>query len=117
MLEKDELLELQATDFVGLTVGVGSQILLFSNGSAVMLQCPFECEGKGGVALGYGESVLTAVLLFEFLNERLMEALFDDGILTLVFGGGGRIRVIPDRNGLESYVVCTRHGVCPIMVF
>ncbi|WP_122301444.1 hypothetical protein [Pseudomonas syringae] len=117
MLDKNDLLELQATDFVGVTVGIGSQVLIFSNGSTVMLQCPFECKSNDGVALGHGEDCFTAVLLFEFLNECLKETFFEAGTLTLVFENSKIIKIVPDRNGLESYVVCTRLGICPVMIF
>lgn len=118
MLERRDLIELESTSLVGITVGIGSQILLFANGASVMCQCPFECEDGNGRLSGHGENVYTSVLLYGFLNQDVQSASFaDDGVLELVFEDSSFIRIVADRNGLESYVVSTRHGVCPILVF
>ncbi|WP_321941867.1 hypothetical protein [Paraburkholderia tropica] len=37
-------------------------------------------------------------------------------VLTLSFGGSKFLRVVPERNGLESYVITTRYGICPVVV-
>jgi hypothetical protein len=95
----------------------GSITLHFSSGAYVMLQCPFECEKGKSVLAGHGEDVNSASLLFQYLNERVNDAIMDrDYMLTFIFEDGRKLRIIPERNGLESYVITTQHGICPILV-
>ena len=39
-----------------------------------------------------------------------------DAVLTLTFEDYKLLRIVPERNGLESYVITTRYGICPIAV-
>ncbi len=118
MLDRRDLVALESTSLVGVTVGVGSQLLLFASGASVMCQCPFECVDGLSRLSGHGEDVYTSVLFYEFLNQNVKSASFGgDGVLELVFDDSRVIRIIADKNGLESYVVSTLHGVCPVILF
>lgn len=118
MIETKELKEIEGSLLTGITVGIGSQVLIFQSGASLLVQCPYVC-GRLGETLraGHGESVCTAVLLFDFLNCRVEGiGLEEDGTLFLRLGDSGILKVVPDRNGLESYVVTTRFGISPVMV-
>jgi len=47
MINDADLEELTSTVLTGVTVGIGSQILIFGNGATVLVQCPFISEIKG----------------------------------------------------------------------
>ena len=110
-----DLAEFYHTTLTGLTVGIGSLVLLFSSGAHVLLQCIFECNENGIVQSGHGEDVRSSPILFGFLNHRVINATLDiDLVLSLYFDDGKYLRIVPEENGLESYVVTTRYGICPI---
>ncbi|WP_429540155.1 hypothetical protein [Pseudomonas fluorescens] len=117
MFDVKDLMELEAAVLSGVTVGVGSQVLIFGTGATVLIQCPFECEGQDGVKLGHGEDVSTAAILFEFLNQQVKHAfLEEEEVLVLKFEGLKCLKIVPERNGLESYVLTTRFGICPVAI-
>lgn len=117
MIDNRDLAEIHHTVLTGLTVGVGSLILLFASGAQILLQCPFEGNEDGIVQAGHGEDMSSSPALFGFLNRRIIDATVDGNlILSLHFDDGRYLRIIPERNGLESYVLTTRHGICPIIV-
>ncbi len=117
MIEERDLAEFRHTVLTGLTVGIGSIVLLFGSGAQILLQCVFQCEEHGVVRQGHGEDVSTSPLLFAFMNHRVVGVTMDGHMmLSLHFDDGKYLRVVPERNGLESYVVTTRHGACPISV-
>lgn len=117
MIDKTDVAEFKSTLLTGVTVGVGSQILVFANGANIMIQCPFICGSEGQMTQGHGEDPASAVILFDFLNGQVKDVLLEEeGSLLLKFGGQKFLRIIPEDNGLESYVVSTRLGVCPVML-
>ncbi|AVE03626.1 hypothetical protein C9383_11940 [Pseudomonas palleroniana] len=117
MIIDADLAELDSTVLTGVTVGVGSQVLIFGNGATVLIQCPFTSEIHGRKQQGHGEDVSTSELLFDYLNCQVTSAsLEEEGILVLKFEGEKSLRVIPECNGLESYVISTRLGICPVAV-
>lgn len=114
MIDSSDLNELSGTLFTGITVGVGSQILLFEKGS-ILVQCKYECILADRILIGDGEDVDTALILFPFLNKRVLGVLLGpEGSLLLRFSNGGSVKLIPDDNGLESYVLNTRYGIVPV---
>ncbi|RKE24462.1 hypothetical protein B0G76_8350 [Paraburkholderia sp. BL23I1N1] len=116
MIEEKDLAEFCATILTGVTVGIGSLILLFASGAHVLVQCTFQCIERGNVRHGHGEQATDSSLLFEYLNHTVGSAEIDnESVLTLNFEDGKHLKIIPERNGLESYVVTTRFGVCPVI--
>jgi hypothetical protein len=116
MIEEKDLAEFCATILTGVIVGIGSLVLLFANGAHVLIQCTFECIERGNVHLGHGEQVTDSSLLFEYLNHTVESAeLENESVLILNFDDGKYLRIIPERNGFESYVVTTRFGICPVI--
>jgi hypothetical protein len=111
-----DLSGLKTLIFVGVLVGAGSMILHFSDGSSLLVQCPFEVYDDGTSNKGHGQSPGTAVILFGLLNEHIFDVSVGvDGQITLAFGAARGIRIIPDSSGFESYVLRTAKGVTPIL--
>ena len=110
-----DLASLKTSIFVGVLVGAGSMILHFSNGATILVQCPFEVYDRGTSDVGDGVCSLTAVILFKFLNERVVDVDVDvNGKITFEFGPGRGIHIIPSGSGFESYVLRTSKGVAPV---
>ncbi|OZI32947.1 hypothetical protein CEG14_18915 [Bordetella genomosp. 1] len=117
MINEADLSELQSTVLTGVTVGIGSQILMFGNGATVLIQCPFKSEIQGKKLHGHGERPHTSELLYDYLNHQVTSAsLQDGGVLVLEFERRRWLRIVPERDGLEAYVISTRHGICPVAV-
>lgn len=117
MINESDLTELRSAVLTGVTIGVGSQVLIFGNGVTLLIQCPFKKNSKSGERWGHGEDVATGILFFDFLNHKVGSACLDvGGILVLNFGDVGSLVIVPDSNGLESYVLTTKFGVFPVLV-
>jgi hypothetical protein len=117
MISKSDLAELRSAVLTGITIGVGSHILVFGNGVTLLIQCPFKINSKSGEQWGHGEDVATAPLLFKYLNHKIERAFMEEGeVLVLDFGGQESLAIFPDLNGLESYVLTTKFGVSPVLV-
>lgn len=117
MINESELVELRSAVLTGVTIGVGSQVLVFGNGVTVLIQCPFKSNSNNGERWGHGEEIDTGILFFDFLNHKVESAYLDAGeILGLDFGSAGSLAIIPDSNGLKSYVLTTKLGVSPVLV-
>jgi hypothetical protein len=110
-----DLISLKSSTFVGVLVGVGSIILHFSNGSSVLVQCPFEVFDGASSKAGHGEAPASSLLLFGLLNGRVDDASIDaKGRITFQFGASSSIRIVPDGSGYESYVLRTSKGTSPV---
>lgn len=72
----------------------------------------------GGLySFGDGEQASTAVSMFPLLNKKLVSTkLGSDFSLSLSFAEGDELTIIPDANGMESYVVNTKRGIVPVML-
>lgn len=44
MINDSDLAEMIPSALTGVTVGIGSQILLFGDMASVLIQCPFACD-------------------------------------------------------------------------
>jgi hypothetical protein len=117
MINDSDLAELRSAVLTGVTIGVGSQVLIFGNGVTLLIQCPFKSKSKGGERWGHGEDVAAGILFFDFLNHKVESTCLDvGGVLVLDFGDLGSLAIVPDSNGLESYVLTTKYGVSPVLV-
>lgn len=118
MITNDELQEFELSIFTGVTVGIGSLVLLFSSGVRIMIQCPFQCGKKDHFQTGHGENIATSNLLFSMLNQPVESCFMLDGeILNLSFVDKTSIQIIPENNGFESYVITTSHGDYPVITY
>jgi len=117
MIENMDLDELRQTQLTSVTVGLGSIVIQFGTGAHILVQCPFEVSDGGLHQSGHGETPSSAVVLFKLLNHRTdLVELDREKILCLHFEGDLTLRIVPKTDGLESYVLATRHGICPVIV-
>lgn len=117
MINESELAELRSAVLTGVTIGVGSQVLIFGNGVIVLIQRPFKSNARGCERWGHGEEAGTGLLMLDFLNRKVEHVCLEAGeVLELDFGSVGSLVVAPDSNGLESYVLTTKFGVSPALV-
>lgn len=123
MITDAELHEFEQSIFTGVTVGVGSLVLLFSSGARVMIQCPFQCGEKGQLHTGHGENLSTSNFLFPLLNQVVRRCSVVDGeilnleILRLSFDNERYIQILPENSGFESYVITTSYGDYPVITY
>jgi len=116
MINEADLEELESV-LTGVTVGVGSQILIFGSGATVLVQCPFISETQGKKQQGHGEHVHTSQLFYDYLNSQVIRASIEEqGVLVLEFEEDKLLRIVPEYDGLESYVISSRLGICPVAV-
>ena len=95
MINESELEELRSAALTGVTIGVGSQVLIFGNGVTVLIQCPFKCDSKGSQRWGHGEEAATGLLVFDFLNHKVESAYLEvGGVLALDFGSVGGLAIV-----------------------
>ncbi len=118
MISDADLAEMLPSALTGVTVGIGSQILLFGDTASVVIQCPFVTDIDRVCKWGHGEDAATSLLLFDFLNLDVEAVSIDGfGVLTITFSTQTVLKLFPERNGLESYVVNTRRDIFPILVW
>ncbi|XXE51913.1 hypothetical protein J3P96_16515 [Pseudomonas sp. R3-56] len=118
MISDSDLAEMVPSTLTGVTVGIGSQILLFGDIASVLIQCPFTSDINGICKWGHGEDANTSPLLFDFLNIDVKTFSMDGfGVLTITFSAKMILKIFPEKNGLESYVVSTRRDIFPILAW
>ncbi|MCK9815757.1 hypothetical protein M1B35_16890 [Pseudomonas sp. MAFF 302046] len=118
MINDSDLAELIPSALTGVTVGIGSQTLLFGDTASVLIQCPFVCDINRVCKWGHGEDPATSPLLFDFLNLDVVAFSIDDsGVFTITFSTKMTLKIFPEKNGFESYVVNTRRDIFPISVW
>jgi hypothetical protein len=114
--EEHDLEEFRNAILNGTIVGIGSLVLQFST-AAQIIQCPFQVDEGKNVLKGHGEIVDSSSLLFVFLNLQVIEIKMDeDCILSMRFENDRWLHIIPERNGLESYVISSTHDIVPVLV-
>lgn len=102
----------------GLMIGAGSLVLHFSSGAQILVQCTFTTHRGDVVQHGHGESMDTSPQLFGLINRKVSSASFDSSsTLSLGFDGGEVLSIIPELNGFESFILTTKHGICPVTIF
>lgn len=118
MINDSDLAEMIPSALTGVTVGIGSQILLFGDMASVLIQCPFACYINRVCKWGHGVDAATSPLLFDFLNHDVEAFSIDSfGVFTITFSTQMILKIHPEKNGLESYVVSTRRDIFPILVW
>ncbi|MGE8067056.1 hypothetical protein [Pseudomonas sp. NPDC089569] len=118
MINDSDLAEMTPSALTGVTVGISSLILLFGDMASVLIQCPFACDISRVCRWGHGEDPSTSPLLFDFLNLDVEGFSIDSfGVFTITFSREMILKIYPEKNGFESYVVSTRRDVFPILVW
>lgn len=122
MIERDDLDEIVGRRVTNVAINPTSVSLCFDGqgkgGGWLLIQCSY--------ALRLGESDITGAAtepesakpLLHCLEENITNANFDsDKVLTLFFERGQFLKIMPESDGLESYVLHTRRGIVPIIAF
>ena len=119
MINEKDLEPFNGSTLMSVTISAGSMTLLFSTDAQLLLQCPFDCiDSNEDKSHGHGEQPADGMLLLRFLNSTVQQvSCTQDLVLKINFDGGKSLKVIPEANGLESYVVTTDMGICPVMIF
>lgn len=118
MITNEELKEFEQAILTGVTVGIGSLVLLFSSNVRIMLQCSFELRTKEHSETGHGEYPMSSMIIFPILNQNVESCSMLDGErLNLYFSNENSLQINPENNGLESYVITTSHGDYPVIIF
>ncbi len=88
MITENDLHESEHSIFTGVTVEIGSLVLVFSSGLRMLIQCPFKCEEGNCCHIGHGEDLSTCHLLFPYFNHTVeLCCLLDGEMLKLFFVG------------------------------
>ncbi|MBY6029846.1 hypothetical protein KUV41_10800 [Halomonas sp. DP8Y7-1] len=115
-VDDDDVAEFEKYALVGITVGVGSFVLTFENDNSIVMSCRFEATINGCGFGGHGEEPETSSLLFSLLNSNVASSsLLSDGSIVSLFSGGDKLKIIPEPNGLESFVMLTKRGISPMI--
>jgi hypothetical protein len=115
MITEGDIASLPGACLTGVLVGVGSLVLGFSNDAWITVSCPFFVESEGVCREGHGEDVNSSPLLFPCLNETILRSYLEPGnVLVTEFERGRLVRIVPDDDGLESYVVHIGGDAIPV---
>ncbi|MEM5298642.1 hypothetical protein VSR82_30485 [Burkholderia sp. JPY481] len=122
MLEKRDLAEIVGREVTGVTVNPSSVSLSFNgsggNGGWILVQCRFVLQAAGGQTIGNATLPESAAPLLSCLKRKIVDARFDESkVLTLHFEDEQFLQLIPEKDGLESYVLHTAEGVVPVIDF
>ncbi|MBY5967667.1 hypothetical protein [Halomonas denitrificans] len=116
-VDYEDVAEFENCALVGVTVGVGSFVLAFTNDNSIVMSCRFEMVANGCSFEGHGEEPETSRFLFGLLNGDVdSSSLLCDGSVVLLFSHGEELKIIPESNGLESFVISTKRGISPMIV-
>ena len=96
--------------FSSACMGIGSILLRFlganSEGIDVAVTTKFEWRDHENHVFGDGTNPSTTAALFPLLNLTVIHAQQDElNVLQISFEGQKYLKIVPDKNGLESYVV------------
>ncbi|WP_029970997.1 hypothetical protein [Paraburkholderia graminis] len=122
MIEKRDLDEIVGKEITGVTVNPGSVSLSFNgsggSGGWILVQCRFVLQAVGSQTLGNATLPESAASLLSCLKRKIVDARFDEGkVLTLHFEDKQLLQLIPEKDGLESYVLHTAQGIVPVIDF
>jgi len=122
MISKSDLNEVVGCEFVGININPASVSMSFNRsgceGGWILVQCPFTLHDREGDASGSATVPESAAPLLRCLQKVIIEANFDGSkVLTLFLNDGMFVRLFPDKDGLELYVLHTRRGILPVIDF
>ncbi|CAJ0803720.1 hypothetical protein LMG19083_03933 [Ralstonia psammae] len=118
MIEKADLDEIVGREIIGVAINPYSVSMSFGDNNStgwILIQCDFSLKILGEEHFGSAADQESAAFLKKCLGEKVIGADFGgDSTLSLYFDKGGYLRMIPMKDGLESYVLHTRNGIVPI---
>ncbi|MGN3967313.1 hypothetical protein ACS0ZG_36285 [Burkholderia gladioli] len=122
MIEDRDLEEIVGRDIVGVMINPGSVSLYFNGadgrGGWILVQCRFVFKTAAGRIIGNDEFPEFANPLLNCLGKKVVDADFDERkVFTLNFENKQFLQLIPEKDGLESYVLHTAQGIIPVIDF
>ncbi|WP_186162669.1 hypothetical protein [Burkholderia gladioli] len=122
MIEDRDLEEVVGRDIVGVMINPGSVSLYFNGddgrGGWILVQCRFVFQTAAGRIIGNAGFPEFSNSLLDCLKKKVVDADFDERkILTLNFENKQFLKLIPEKDGLESYVLHTAQGIIPVIDF
>ncbi|WP_186209223.1 hypothetical protein [Burkholderia gladioli] len=122
MIEDRDLEEIVGRDIVEVMINPGSVSLYFNGadgrGGWILVQCRFVFQTAAGRIVGNAEFPEFANPLLDCLGEEVVDADFNERkVITLNFENKRFLQLIPEKDGLESYVLHTAQGIIPVIDF
>lgn len=122
MIEKRDLAEIIGSEITKVGINPASVSMEFNRGCRVggsgwiLIQCGFSLQHSEGEIIGNASSSQSSRLLQRCVNKIVVDANFDEKkVLTLTLGSDLIVRVVPELDGLESYVLHTSQGIVPVI--
>jgi hypothetical protein len=122
MIKEFDLKEVIGTEITGIMVNPSSVSLSFSDvnrhGGWILMQCRFALQMAGECTMGNATAPELSASLLGCLKKKIVDAHFNENkILTLYFEDDNFLQFIPEKDGLESYVLHTVQGIFPVVDF
>ena len=120
MLTASDLAEIIGSQSTKIKTNPGSAALEFGGterrGGWILIQCDFSLVDAGEEIRGDTELPESGAYLQRCVKRTVADANFDEHqVLTLTFEAGSVLKIIPKRDGFESYVLHTSQGIVPII--
>ncbi|CAG4890630.1 hypothetical protein [Paraburkholderia gardini] len=122
MISKRDLAEIIGSEITGVGINPASVSMEFGRGYRysgsgwILIQCGFSLEHSEGEIIGDASSPQSSSSLQRCLNQLVVDANFDEQkVLTLTLESDLIVRIVPDLDGLESYVLHTSQGIVPVI--
>lgn len=120
MLTTSDLAEIIGSQITQVKISPGSVALVFGGigraGGWILIQCDFSTVDENEEISGDAESPESSAYLQRCVKRIIADANFDEHkVLTLMFEAGSMLKIIPKRDGFESYVLHTSEGIVPVI--
>lgn len=120
MLTTSDLAEIIGSQITQVKISPGSVALVFGGigraGGWILIQCDFSMVDENEEISGDAESPESSAYLQRCVKRIIANANFDEHkVLTLMFEAGSMLKIIPKRDGFESYVLHTSEGIVPVI--
>jgi hypothetical protein len=122
MIQKNDLEEIVGREVSRVAINPGSVALSFGKNGVengwILIQCCFVLYVAGNVISGKAIVPEAASPLLHCLEKSIVDASYDESkVLTLFFNDKEYLQLIPEKDGLESYVIHTKQGIVPVIDF
>ncbi|WGS51684.1 hypothetical protein LFL96_09375 [Paraburkholderia sp. D15] len=122
MISKRDLAEIIGSEITGVGINPASVSMEFGRGCRdsgsgwILIQCGFSLQHSEDEIIGDASSPQSSGSLQRCLNQLVVDANFDEQkVLTLTLESDLIVRIVPDVDGLESYVLHTSQGIVPVI--
>jgi hypothetical protein len=122
MIGKRDLAEIIGSEVTRIGIHPASVSMEFGRGCRdsgsgwILIQCGFSLQHSEGEIIGSANSPQSSSCLQRCLNQLVVDATFDEQkVLSLAVESDLIVRVVPDLDGLESYVLHTSQGIVPVI--